>query len=93
MKYLSLCIILVLSASVDGAENEPLDLEPDSSTIYRRDSKGFSWMYNKKYQFSDERQSNECQRLAQRILDIRESKGMHSRNFALERRYEAECVR
>jgi hypothetical protein len=93
MKHRSLLLLLLLARSVNSAENEPLDLELDSSTIYRNDSKGFSWIFGKNYQFSDQIHANECQRLADQIRDLQYYRGKHSRNFALEERFEAECTK
>jgi len=82
--------VLLLLPSLGNAEDEPLDLELDSSTIYRGDSKGFSWMYNKNYQPSEHKFENECQRLAEELRELH-YKPNPRRKFALQRRYEAEC--
>jgi len=74
-----------------NAEEEPLDLELESSTIYRGDSKGFSWMYNKNYRYPDEWFENECQRLAEELLDLHYEPNAR-RRLALQQRYDAECL-
>jgi len=85
-----LCLLLLLP-SLGNAEEEPLDLELESSTIYRGDSKGFSWIYNKNYRYSGQWLENECQRLAEQIRDLH-FKPNARRRLALQQRYDAECL-
>lgn len=85
-----LLLLLLLLPSLGGAEEKPLDLELDSSTIYRGDSKGFSWMYNKNYRPFEHRLANECMRLAEELRDLHYESNPR-RKYALQRRYEAEC--
>jgi hypothetical protein len=89
MKKRSLLFFLILLPLLGYAEDEPLDLELDSSTIYRGDSKGFSWMYNKNYWPSEYRFENECQWMAAQIRDIYVER---RRRLAIQRRYEAQCL-
>jgi hypothetical protein len=89
MKKRSLLFFLILLPLPGYAEDEPLDLELDSSTIYRGDSKGFSWMYNKHYWPSEYRFENECQWMAAQIRDIYVKP---RRRRAIQQRYEAQCL-
>jgi hypothetical protein len=89
MKKRSLLFFLILLPLPGYAEDEPLDLELDSSTIYRGDSKGFSWMYNKNYWPSEYRFENECQWMAAQIRDIYVKP---RRRRAIQQRYEAQCL-
>jgi hypothetical protein len=89
MKKRSLLFFLILLPLLGYAEDEPLDLELDSSTIYRGDSKGFSWMYNKNYWPSEYRSENECQWMAAQIRDIYVKP---RRRRAIQQRYEAQCL-
>jgi hypothetical protein len=84
-----LILLLLLLSCLSQAEDEPLDLELDSSTIYRGDSKGFSWMYNKNYRPSEYWFENECQWMAAQIRDIYVKP---RRREAIRRRYEAQCL-
>jgi len=83
--------VLLLLPFLGNAEEEPLDLELESSTIYRGDSKGFSWMYNKNYRYPEQWIENECQRLAEELLDLH-YKPNARRKYALQKRYDAECL-
>jgi hypothetical protein len=89
MKKRSLLFFLILLPLLGHAEDEPLDLELDSSMIYRGDSKGFSWMYNKNYWPSEYRFENECQWMAAQIRDIYVKP---RRRRAIQQRYEAQCL-
>lgn len=89
MKKRSLLFFLVLLPLLGDAEDEPLDLELDSSTIYRGDSKGFSWMYNKNYWPSEHRFENECRWMAAQIRDIYVKP---RRRRAIQQHYEAQCL-
>lgn len=90
MKNWSLLMFILLLPCLGTAEDEePLDLELDSSTIYRGDSKGFSWMYNKNYRPSEHRFENECQWMAAQIGD---SHVKPRRRRAIQQRYEAQCL-
>jgi hypothetical protein len=89
MKKRSLLFFLILLPLLGYVEDEPLELELDSSTIYRGDSKGFSWMYNKNYWPSEYRFENECQWMAAQIRDIYVKP---RRRRAIQQRYEAQCL-
>lgn len=89
MKNCSLLVLLLLLPSLGTAEDEPLDLELDSSTIYQGGSKGFSWMYNKNYRPSEYWFENECQWMA---AQIRDSHVKPRRRRAIRQRYEAQCL-
>lgn len=82
-------LFLILMPCLGAAEDEPLDLELDSSTIYRGDSKGFSWLYNKNYRPSEHWLENECQWMAAQIRDIYVER---RRRSAIQRRYRAQCL-
>jgi hypothetical protein len=89
MKTWLFLVLLLLLPCPGAAEDEPLELDPDSSTIYKGDSKGFSWLYNKNYRPSEHWLENECQWMAAQIRDIYVKR---RRRLAIRRRYEAQCL-
>jgi hypothetical protein len=89
MKNRLFLLLLLLMPHLGAAEDEPLDLELDSSTIYRGDSKGSSWLYNKNYWPSEHKFENECRWMAAQIRDIYVER---RRRLAIQRRYELQCL-
>ena len=82
--------LLLLVASAAKADQKSLDLELDSSSFFKDDSKDTSWMYDKNYQSSDAQFSSECEKMTKQIEAL---KGKPQRKSALQRRYEAECLK
>jgi hypothetical protein len=82
-------ILFLLVSSTGNAEKRPLNLELDTSTFYE-DSKDASWMRDENYQSSEEQFSNNCEGMSKEIAAL---KGKPQRRFALEQRYEAECLK
>jgi hypothetical protein len=89
VKNWSCLLLFLLMPCLGAAGDEPLELEPDSSTIYRRDSKGFSWLYNKNYRPSEQWLENECRWMAAQIRDIYVKP---RRRQAIRRLYEIQCL-
>lgn len=90
MKNKLLILLIFLAASVVNAENKPLDLKLDPSTFYKDTPEEPSWMQDDNYQSSEERLSNHCQELAKQIKALT---GKPQRKFALQQRYDTECLR
>ncbi len=89
MKNWSLLLLVLLVSSAGKAEKKPLDLNLDSSSFYKDASKGPSWMYDENYRSSEKQLSNNCQEMRRQIADL---KGKPQRKFALQQRYETECL-
>lgn len=89
MKNCLLLVLLLLLPRFGIAEDDPLDLDLDSSTIYQGGSKGFSWMFNKNYRPYEYRFENECQWMA---VQIRDSHVKPRRRRAIQKHYEAQCL-
>lgn len=89
MKNWSSLLLVLLVSTVTNAENKPLDLNLDSSSFYKDASKESSWMYDENYRSSEEQVSNNCQEMERQIADL---KGKPQRKFALQQRYETECL-
>jgi hypothetical protein len=85
----TLILLMIAISSVANADKKPLDLQLDHSAIYKDASKDSSWMYDKNHQSSGQRLSNQCQELTKQIKTM---KGKPQRKFALQQRYEAECL-
>jgi hypothetical protein len=90
MKNCSLFLLILLMTSVGNAEQKTLDLKLDSSSFYKDASKESSWMHDDNYQSSEKQLSSQCQEIRKQINDL---KGKPQRKFALQQRYEAECLR
>jgi hypothetical protein len=90
MKSWSLLLLVFLVSSVCYAEKKPLNLKLDTSHIYKEASKESSWMHEENYQSSGKQLSNQCQEMTKQIKAL---KGKLQRKFALQQRYEAECLR
>jgi len=90
MKNWSLLLLVLLVSSVSNAEKKPLDLKLDSSSFYKDASKESSWMHDDNYQSSEKQLSNHCQEMSEQIKAL---KGKPQRKFALQERYETECLR
>jgi hypothetical protein len=90
MKNGSLLLLVLLVSSVGNAEKKPLDLNLDSSAFYKDASKESSWMRDENYQSSGQQLSSHCQEMTRQIKDLN---GKPQRKFALQQRYEAECLR
>ncbi|MGR8953568.1 MAG: hypothetical protein ACU83V_14325, partial [Gammaproteobacteria bacterium] len=89
-KNWSLLLLVILIPSVGHAEKKPLDLELDASSFYKDASKDSSWMHDENFQSSDQQLSTQCQEMSKQIKDM---KGKPQRKFALQQRYEAECLK
>jgi len=89
MKIRSLFVLLLLVSSAGIAENKPLDLELDTSSFYQENAKDSSWMRDENYQSPEKQSASRCEEMSKEIESL---KGKPQRRFALEQRYEAECM-
>lgn len=89
MKNWPLLVLLLLVSPAGVAEKKPLDLELDTSSFYQENAKDSSWMRDENYRSSEEQFSSHCEEMSREIEAL---KGKPQRRFALEQRYEAECV-
>jgi len=89
MKIQSLLVLLLLVSSAGVAEKKPLDLELDTSSFYQENARDSSWMRDDNYQSPEEQFSSRCEEMSKEIESL---KGKPQRRFALEQRYQAECV-
>ena len=90
MKNWSLLLLALLVSSVGNAEKKPLDLKLDSSTFYKDASKESSWMNDENYHSSEKQLSSYCQDMSKQIKALN---GKPQRKFAIQQRYETECLR
>ncbi|MGJ0485736.1 MAG: hypothetical protein ACR65R_14585 [Methylomicrobium sp.] len=90
MKNWSLFLLVLMVPSIGNAEKKPLDLKLDSSSFYKDTSKDSSWMDDENYQSSEKQLSNQCQEMSKQIKAL---SGKPQRKFALQQRYETECLR
>lgn len=89
MKIRFLLVLLLLVSSAGVAEKKPLDLELDTSSFYQEKAKDSSWMRDDNYRSPEEQLSSRCEEMSKEIESL---KGKPQRRFALEQRYQAECV-
>ncbi|WP_374088975.1 hypothetical protein [Methylomicrobium lacus] len=90
MRNWSLFLLILLPPLVGNAEKKPLDLKLDSSRFYKEAAEESSWMHDENYQSSEKQSSNHCQELRKKINAL---KGKPQRKFALQQRYDSECLR
>ena len=90
MKKGSILLLVLLATSVASADKKPLDLQLDQSAIYKDAAKESSWMHDENHQSSTQNLSNQCQEMTKQIKAL---KGKPQRKFALQQRYDAECLR
>lgn len=90
MKNWSLFLLVLMVPTIGNAEKKPLDLKLDSSSYYKDTSKDSSWMDDENYQSSEKQLSNQCQEMSKQIKALN---GKPQRKFALQQRYETECLR
>ena len=89
MKSWSLLMLALLVSSVGNAD-KTLDLKLDSSTFYKDTAKEPSWMNDENYQSSEKGLSNHCQEMTKEIKAL---SGKPQRKFAVQQRYETECLK
>ncbi|MGR9086985.1 MAG: hypothetical protein ACU841_07925 [Gammaproteobacteria bacterium] len=90
MKNWSSLLLILLVSTAGNAEKKPLDLELDTSPFYKDAPEESSWMQDKNYQSSEKQSSNHCLELTRQIKALT---GKPQRKFALQQRYDAECLR
>jgi translation initiation factor 2 alpha subunit (eIF-2alpha) len=90
MKNWALLVLLLLVSSVGSAQKRPLDLELDSSSFYKEAPKDSSWMQDENYKSSENQLSSDCQEMMEQIKAL---KGKPQRKFALQQRYDVECLK
>lgn len=86
----TLILLMIVISSVASADKKPLDLQLDHSALYKNAAKESSWMYDENHQSPGQRLSKQCEEMAEQIKAL---KGKPQRQFTLQRRYKAECLR
>lgn len=89
MKQWFLLALLILASVAGKAEKQPLNLELDPEIFYKEPSPESSWMQDKNYQSTEKQLSSRCQEMREEMKTL---KGKPQRRFALQQRYEAECL-
>ncbi|MGR8935312.1 MAG: hypothetical protein ACU837_13110 [Gammaproteobacteria bacterium] len=92
MKKWPCTLCFLLASSFGNAAEKPLDLELDTRGYYQVESakvNDTSWYEDTHYRSSDQQLSDECRKMITEI-DAMQANPQHK--FALQQRYNAECL-